>query len=38
MGKKNGKTSGGKTDLSRYVDPFRVDGSREFHLKFHSTD
>jgi PPK2 family polyphosphate:nucleotide phosphotransferase len=35
MGKKNGKQS--KANLSRYVDPFKVDGSREFHLKSHST-
>ncbi len=38
MAKKNGKASRGKVNLSRYVDPFRVDGSREFHLKFHKTD
>jgi len=30
MAKGNGKSS--KTKLSRYVDPFRVDGSGEFHL------
>lgn len=39
---KNGKSP--KTDvssrskLSRYVDPFRIDGSREFHLKSHPAD
>ena len=38
MAKKNGKASRGEVNLSRYVDPFRVDGSREFHLKFHKTD
>jgi PPK2 family polyphosphate:nucleotide phosphotransferase len=40
MSKKNGKSSkaNGKIDLSRYVDPFRVDGSREFHLKSHKAD
>ena len=36
MSKKNGKSS--KTNLSRYVDPFRIDGSREFHLKSHKAD
>jgi PPK2 family polyphosphate:nucleotide phosphotransferase len=35
MSKKNGKAS--KVDLSRYTDPFKVDGSREFHLKAHET-
>src|ERR1700753_1282627 len=35
MAKKNGKQT--KGNLSRYVDPFRVDGSREFHLKSHKT-
>ncbi len=35
-GKKNGKAS--KVDLSRYVDPFRVDGTKEFHLHSHKTD
>jgi PPK2 family polyphosphate:nucleotide phosphotransferase len=34
--KKNGKAS--KADLSRYVDPFRVDGTKEFHLHSHKTD
>ena len=38
MAKKNGKAPRGKASLSHYVDPFRVDGSREFHLKFHKTD
>lgn len=38
MAKKNGKASRGKVNLSHYVDPFRVDGAREFHLKFHKTD
>jgi len=39
---KNGKSSkaGGslKANSSRFVDPFRIDGSREFHLKSHSTN
>src|ERR1700750_13901 len=40
MSKKTGKSSkaNGKNNLSRYVDPFRVDGSREFHLKSHKAD
>ena len=39
MSKKNGKASAdGTANLSRYVDPFRVDGSRKFHLKLHRTD
>jgi PPK2 family polyphosphate:nucleotide phosphotransferase len=29
---KNGKAS---QELKQYVDPFRVDGTKEFHLKFH---
>jgi hypothetical protein len=31
---KNGKSADTK-QLKSYVDPFRVDGSREFHLKSH---
>ncbi|MBY0382029.1 MAG: polyphosphate kinase 2 family protein [Xanthobacteraceae bacterium] len=38
---KNGKSSkasgSSKANLSRYVDPFRIDGSDEFHLKSHKT-
>jgi PPK2 family polyphosphate:nucleotide phosphotransferase len=34
--KKNGKAS--KVDLSPYVDPFRIDGTKEFHLPSHKTD
>ncbi|CAN5428797.1 polyphosphate kinase 2 family protein [soil metagenome] len=33
MTKDHGKSS--KISLPRYVDPFRIDGSREFHLKSH---
>ncbi len=36
MGKHNGKSS--KISLSRYIDPFRVDGSREFHLNSYKAD
>jgi PPK2 family polyphosphate:nucleotide phosphotransferase len=36
MSKENSKSS--KINLSRYVDPFRVDGAREFHLGSHNTD
>lgn len=36
MSKKNGNAP--KTDLSRFVEPFRIDGTREFHLKSHTTD
>ncbi len=36
MSKKSRKSS--KVDLSRYVEPFRIDGSQEFHLKSHRTD
>lgn len=36
MKKANGKSF--KTSLSRYVDPFRADGSHELHLKSHKAD
>lgn len=36
MAKKSDKTS--KVDLSRYTDPFKIDGSKEFHLRSHKTD
>jgi len=36
MSKKNGNAL--KADLSRFVEPFRIDGTREFHLKSHKTD
>jgi len=36
MGKKNGKAS--KVELSHYVEPFKVDGTKEFHLRSHKTD
>ncbi len=36
MAKNNGKSS--KTGLSHYVEPFTIDGSRDFHLKSHRPD
>lgn len=33
---KNGKSA--KQDIARFIDPFRIDGSREFHLRSHASD